>query len=114
MIDYHKTLVSVLKRILPTHYEMTITANTPTPCITYLELSNAMAETGTTLGFSHIAYQIKVWSTELADLQKYALIIDETLRPLGWKRISSNEMYDNASTMMQKILTYEATGLERY
>ena len=62
MIDYHKTLVGALKAILPAHYEMTITAKTPTPCITYLELSNTMAETGTTLGYSHVAYQIKVWS----------------------------------------------------
>jgi hypothetical protein len=35
MVDYHKQLVSALENVLPTHYEMALTADTETPCISY-------------------------------------------------------------------------------
>ena len=114
MIDYHSNLVSALKTILPTHYEMTLTAKTATPCISYMETNNYVDSNGDTLGYSRITYQIKVWGNEIALLQKYALQIDSVLRPLGWKRISSGELYDKASTMIQKILTYEALASENF
>lgn len=116
MINYHSDLVSALKEILPTHYEMALTSKTKTPCISYMELNNySSTETvGATIGYSYIAYQVKVWSDKVADLQKYSLMIDDVLRPLGWKRIASGELYDNNSSMMQKILTYEAIALEKF
>lgn len=115
MIDYHKQLVSALKEIgLPTHYEMVLHRGLETPCISYMELNNSVDSNGDTIGYSRITYQVKVWSNEIADLQKYALAIDSVLRPLGWKRISAGELYDNNSTMAQKILTYEGLGYERY
>ena len=115
MIDYHKQLVSALKEIgLPTHYEMVLHRGLEAPCISYMELNNSVDSNGDTIGYSRITYQVKVWSNEIADLQKYALAIDNVLRPLGWKRISAGELYDNNSTMAQKILTYEGLGYERY
>lgn len=115
MIDYHKQLVSALKEIgLPTHYEMVLHRGLETPCISYMELNNSVDSNGDTIGYSRITYQVKVWSNEIADLQKYALAIDNVLRPLGWKRVSAGELYDNNSTMAQKILTYEGLGYERY
>ena len=114
MIDYHGTLVSALKQILPTHYEMTLHSSLETPCISYMELSNVAAQEGDTLGYSRIQFQIKVWSNKIADLQKYALQIDAALRPLGWKRINAVELHDPNSTMMQKVMTYEATGFENF
>ena len=115
MIDYHKQLVSALKEIgLPTHYEMVLHRGLETPCISYMELNNSVDSNGDTIGYSRITYQVKVWSNEIADLQKYALAIDNVLRPLGWKRISAGDLYDNNSTMAQKILTYEGLGYERY
>lgn len=114
MIDYHKSLVSALNTVLPTHYEMALTSKTETPCISYMELNNYVSSQGDTLGYSYITYQIKAWSNDIADLQKYALEIDVVLRPLGWKRISSGELFDNQSTMIQKILTYEALASETY
>ena len=115
MIDYHKQIVSALKEIgLPTHYEMVLHRGLETPCISYMELNNSVDSNGDTIGYSRITYQVKVWSNEIADLQKYALAIDNVLRPLGWKRISAGELYDNNSTMAQKILTYEGLGYERY
>ena len=65
MIDYHSELVNALKTILPTHYEMTLTSKTTTPCISYMEINNYVSINGDTLGYSRIAYQIKVWGIKL-------------------------------------------------
>lgn len=114
MINYHTNLVSALNNILPTHYEMALTSQTKTPCISYMELNNYVAEYGSNLSYSRIVYQVKVWSNNIADIQEYSLQIDNVLRELGFKRISSGELYDNQSTMIQKILTYEALAKEQY
>ena len=114
MIDYHSTLVSALKTILPTHYEMVLHSGLDTPCISYMELNNYADSTGDTLGYSRLSYQIKVWANDIATIQKYALEIDKTLRPLGWRRTATLELYDPNSTMIQKVMTYEAMGLENF
>jgi hypothetical protein len=41
-------------------------------------------------------------------------MVDAVLRPLGFKRISSGELYDNNSSMIQKIMTYEALACENF
>lgn len=114
MIDYHSELVSALNTVLPTHYELALTKETKTPCISYQERNNYDTNTGDTLGYSRIIYTIKVWGNSLAVIQENAQKIDKVLRPLGFKRTSSNELHDNQSTMIQKIMTYEANGLENY
>lgn len=114
MINYHKELVSALNTILPTHYEMTLHSGLETPCISYMETNNYVAETGDTMGYSRITYQVKVWGNNIGTLQNYALEIDRVLRPLGFKRIAAGELYDNNSSMIQKILSYEALGLEDF
>ena len=114
MIDYHSTLLGALKQILPTHYELVLNSGLETPCISYMELYNAAEQEGDTLGYSKLQFQIKVWGTQIADLQKYALQIDAALRPLGWKRVNAVELHDPNSAMMQKVMTYEATGFENF
>lgn len=114
MINYHTELVKALQTILPTYYEMTVSSKTATPCITYIERDNSAQETGDTLGYSRISYTVKVWGNDLGQLQQYALMIDAVMRPLGFKRISSGELYDNQSTMIQKILAYEALAQEEF
>ena len=116
MIDFNKELVSALESVLPTHYEMALTSKTATPCISYMEIGNTeiTEPIGSTVGYSRITYQVKVWSNKVADLQKYALQIDKVMKPLGFKRTSSAELYDNNSAMMQKILNYEALAIEQY
>lgn len=115
MIDYHANLVSALKTIkLPVHYEMVLHRGLATPCISYMEINNYVDSNGDTLGYSRITYQISIWSNDVAEIQKYALAIDAVLRPIGWKRISSGELYDNNSTMIHKILTYECLALEQF
>jgi hypothetical protein len=114
MINYHAQLVSALKKVLPTHYEMALTSKTATPCISYMELNNYVDTNGDTLGYSRITYQVKVWGNRIDELQTYALMVDGVLRPLGFKRIASGELYDQQSTMIQKILTYEALASETF
>ena len=114
MIDYHKNLVSALSAVLPTHYEMALTSKTATPCISYMETNNYSSTTGDTIGYSVLTYQVKVWANDIALIQKYALDVDNALRPLGFKRVAATELYDNNSAMIQKILTYEAQALENY
>lgn len=114
MIDYHTQLKSALNSVLPTHYEMTLTSKTKTPCISYMEINNFNEEVGDTLEYSRIQYQVKVWANDIAIIQQYAQKIDRVLKPLGWKRISAGELYDKQSSMIQKIMTYEAKALERF
>lgn len=114
MINYHKELVDALNKVLPTHYEMVLHRGIKTPCISYMETNNAVDASGTTLGYSRISYQIKVWATDIDIIQSYALQIDAVLRPLGFKRTSAGELYDNNSSMIQKIMSYEAIAQENY
>lgn len=114
MVDYNTQLVSALDNILPTHYEMALHSGLDTPCISYMELNNAAEEEGDTIGYSRISYQVKVWGNEIEILQRYALAIDSALRPLGFKRVGSRELYDKESTMIQKIMTFEAKALEEF
>lgn len=114
MIDLHSDMIKALSTILPTHYEMKLESGTAVPCISYMEINNYVSTSGDTLGYSKVSYQVKVWAHSIAEIQKYALQIDRVLRPLGWNRISSGELYDNQSTMIQKILTYEALASETY
>ena len=114
MIDYVPQLVSALNTVLPTKHELALTGKEKTPCISFQERDNAAMETGDTLGYSRFSFTIKVWSHEIADLQKYSLQIDNALRPIGFKRVSAYELADRQSTMKQKILTYEALALEEF
>lgn len=114
MIDYHKTLLEALKPILPTYYEMALHSGLKTPCISYIELNNATADDGDSLGYSRLTYQIKVWATDIGIIQKYALKVDEAMRQLGFSRTASGELFDYNSAMIQKVMTYEALALEEY
>lgn len=114
MIDFHTNLVSALKTVLPTHYEMALTSNTQVPCISYMETNNYVSHNGSTLGYSRVTYQVKVWANDIGTIQHYAKEVDEVLRPLGFTRIASGELYDNESSMIQKIMTYEGLALENY
>lgn len=115
MIDYHKELLNTLETILPTHYEMVLTSNTATPCISYMELSNVDTDTGDTFGYSDITYQIKVWGNDIKVIQEYALKVDAALRKLGLKRVGGGgELYDRQSTMIQKVMSYRARAIENY
>lgn len=114
MIDYHKELLSILSKILPTYFELNLTKDVSVPCITYLELNDYEEYKGDTLGYSIIRYQIKVWSTKVSELQSYGQKIDNALRKAGWRRVSALELYDTDTAMKQKVLNYEARFREIY
>lgn len=114
MINYHTELVKALNTVLPTHYEMVLHSGLATPCISYMELNNYDYTTGNTRGYSRLSFQVKVWATNIEQIQQYALEVDKVLRPLGFKRISAVELYDNNSAMIQKVMNYEALALENY
>lgn len=114
MINLHSKVVSALNTVLPTHYEMALTSKTKTPCISYQERDNADTDTGDTIGYSRVSYTVKVWHTDIAIIQENVLKVDKVMRALGFKRVSANELHDNNSAMIQKILTYECLTLENY
>ncbi|MBR5823798.1 MAG: hypothetical protein IKY67_06615 [Paludibacteraceae bacterium] len=114
MINYHIELVKALSSVLPTHYEMALTSQTETPCISYMETNNYVSTNGETLGYSVINYQVKVWGTKIAELQQYAQDIDNVLRPLGFERTNAVELYDPNSAMIQKVMTYKCLALENF
>lgn len=114
MIDYCKEIVSACETVLPTHYELALTSTTKTPCISWQERNNYVSTTGNTRGYSTISFTIKVWANSIADIMQYTVQVDEALRAIGFNRTSSGELFDTNSTMIQKILTYEALALEDY
>ena len=114
MIDYTKELISALNSVLPTVHELALTSKTKTPCISYQERNNYVTTTGNTRGYSKISFTVKVWANDIEDILRYSLEVDNVLRPLGFKRLSAGELYDINSTMIQKIMTYEALALETY
>lgn len=114
MIDYNKELVSALDTVLPTYHELALTSKNTIPCISYQERNNYVQANGDTLGYSNISFTVKVWANSIAEIMKYAVEVDAVLRPIGFVRTSSNELYDRNSTRIQKIMTYEALCLEDF
>lgn len=114
MIDYCKEVVSACNTVLPTHYELALTSQTNTPCISWQERNNYTSADGDTLGYSYISFTIKIWDNSIAEIMKYSVLLDKAMRAIGFKRTSSNELYDINSTMIQKIFTYEALCFENY
>lgn len=114
MVDYNKELVSALESVLPTHYEMALTAGEKVPCISYQERNNYVSTSGNTIGYSRVIFTIKIWANSIKEIQQYAPLVDDVLRPLGFKRTSANELHDMNSSMIQKIFTYEALAYENY
>lgn len=116
MINNHRIMVSELSKILPTHYEMSLTSKTQTPCISYMELNNYSITdshmNNSSVDYSIVTYQVKVWANDIGTIQEYTIKVDKAMRAIGFKRVASGELYDNNSTMIQKILTYEALASE--
>lgn len=114
MIDFDKEFVATLKTILPTYHELTLSRKEKTPCLTYQEMNNYDEETGDTIGYSKIVYQVKIWHNNIGEIKQYIKQIDSKVRKLGFKRTNANELHDRQSSMIQKILQYEAKALEQY
>lgn len=114
MLNVHEQVKEGLEAVLPTYYEMVLHSGIQTPCISYMEISNSDYVTGDTLGYSRIGFQVKIWGQGIAEVQKYIGSVDDCMRTLGFKRTSANELYNADKTKIQKILSYEAIGLEEF
>lgn len=95
---------------LPVETEGFLTKEVSLPCITYRCDNDTQDKTGDTLMYSNVYYTIKIWGKRVADLQTYAVKVDEVMRPLGFRRIGTNEIW--ADDLGQKIIKYRALGLE--
>ena len=115
MIDYHKELLTALSSVdIPVYYEMVLHSGLNVPCISYMEINDYVTNDGDTIEYSRKACQIKIWANDIATIQHYAVKIDNNLRLIGFKRTQSGELYDNSSSMIQKVLTYECLALEKF
>lgn len=114
MIDYNLEVVSALETVLPTYHELALTSKAKVPCVSWQERNNYVQVNGDTLGYSVLVYTVKVWARTQEELIRYSLEVDQVMRQLGFKRTSSNELYDRNSTMRQKIMTFEAYGFEKF
>lgn len=114
MIDYHTRLVTALKTIgIPVKYELTLSQGDATPLISYIGLNNYVQEMATLQDI--VGFNIKLKYGELIQrIYRNTLKIDDTLRPIGFTRTNSNELYDPNSAMIQKIMTYEGLGYEEF
>lgn len=110
MYNYKPILVENLDNILPTYYELFVDSKTPTPCITYIEANNSTELDGETMRYSRIAYLVKVWGNDLAQLIPYFEQVDNALFQAGFHRVSYNELsYNNQLCLIGR---YEARALE--
>ncbi len=101
-----------LNEILPCYYELFCDSKVKLPCFTYIEYENYNTMTGDTLGYSSIGYTIKVWANDVGDIDYYANEADKVLREKGYTLTSSNEL--TVDEQIEKIMNYEALGVEKY
>ena len=94
MIDFRKTLVRELSTLgLPVYYELFLTQDTKTPCISYMLAGDVSEATGDTLGYSSVSFYIKIWATTVADIASYSTKIDNKMRELGFRRTGATELW---------------------
>lgn len=98
MVDISKEVVAALRVAtgLEVYYELMVDSTVKLPAITYTDYNNFQTtETGNTLGYNTIEYQIKLWGYDVAELVVYAAKIDEAMRSLGFKRTTMNTIVAN-------------------
>ena len=113
MIDCKPQVYKRLCEIgLPCYYEVFLTKDTELPCISYYEMDNISDKEGDTLGYSSVRISTKVWGKDIKTISKYCGLIDEAMRELGFKRVTSNEVWLDG--IGQKQLVFQATGFENF
>lgn len=114
MLSIKPEIVTKLGQILPTYYEYICNSTTPKPCITYAETNSIDTIISMTMGYSRVQMTIKIWidNGDIKSLQGYAVQVDSAMRELGYYRVSANELV--VGNQIEKILLYEATGIETY
>ena len=112
MLNENKNIVAELKKILPTYYEWFVSNKTAKPCITYREYRNDANEQTEKIGYSTVAYWVKVWADDVETAQTTAQQIDDALRPMGYVRTSANDLI--VDNQICKIFVYTGRGFEHF
>lgn len=115
MIDFNQQVVTALKEVLPTYYELYTDGSISLPAITYQEYSNydtAWSMETDFVGYSYIQFMVKVWANSKADIETYSLKADLAMRKIGFHRISAEEM--SVDDQICKLMLFEALGKEVY
>lgn len=82
------------------------------PCISYLQSNDNQEILGDTLGYSRITFNIKIWSSSVADFATYSVKLDKLMRGLGFRRTNAVELWlDNIG---QYELTYQGLAQEYF
>ena len=113
MFDYSKEIKAELDTILPTYYETFANDKTPTPCFTYMPLSNVANIDADLSRYSTLSYTVKVWGRskdDYATAKQKAIELDDKMLELGFHRIASQELWVGFS--FQIVFTYSAFGCE--
>lgn len=105
MVDVRKTIVTALKTVSNNVY-FELDVETPTlPCITYKVIEDTQTHKGTTLLYSSVTFQIKVWSLSVSDIASKTVAIDTALRAIGLNRTYYTEL--TANEVIQGVMQYQ-------
>ena len=113
MIDYLPTIISTLSDAADgakVYYEA-FEDKAELPCISVLEAANASRADGDTLRYSTLAFQVRIWTTRVSELQSLSLIVDKAMYGLGFTRTSAQDIFEDG--YITKVLRFEATSYER-
>lgn len=105
MIDLSTTVVATISEILPLRYELSIGDKVEFPCATYIESNNASIVDGNTIRYSNLVFTIKIYSYDKEELMTKALLVDDAMYSLGFRREYSNEMSINGQII--KVINYQ-------
>lgn len=111
MIYNKPQIYEALNAILPTYYEQFVDEEVKLPYITYFESGNSDdTVTCETMGYSNQYYSIKIWGNSVEELSQTAQLVDKSMRSLGYKRTSRNELM--IGTMICIVIIYKGLGFE--
>lgn len=111
MIDVKTQLVSTLSAAtsLSIYYE-NFSKPVTLPCITYREIRNDDRLVGTSISYSDLKFEVRIYSKLMSEVVAKQAAIDTALKAIGYRRTYSYESSDE--TVIIKILHYSAISRE--
>lgn len=102
MKSYSSEILQLLQEIpdiqVSYHYPSTFAK---LPHVTYYELSNIEGD------YDHVTYQIDVWSKSPGLNQDIALLINDKLHAIGFKRAFSGDLFETDTKIHHKTMRFE-------
>lgn len=113
MVNVTPDVIKALQQIgLKVYDEGFLTKDTEMPCISIMEYDNKADIEGAGYGYSEVIYHIKVWSTKQSEIAEYSKKVDSTMRSIGFRRQSSNDLIQNS--IRQRKLKYFQRFREKF